>query len=192
MTNVVEQDCRFEVSFDVWVRRCLLIPVAFESAPFRGILQPAFLYKSCEQVLGSRQMQSTNSQQAEDPRIPGAQRDRLPNHSNAASRETHLSRRTEVAFTAKFMDAMRSSTCAVNSSRVTIVGSMSRMATYGSCERGNVFVVSILCRDVYVSGAYTAIRGIGVRTWHRPQLSGRIGRCGGLACGESRGPLVDD
>lgn len=56
------------------------------------------------------------------------QGNRLPNHSCAASREAHLSRRTEVASTAKFMDAMRSSTCALNSARVTIVGSMSRMA----------------------------------------------------------------
>lgn len=69
---------------------------------------------------------------------------RFLKYSRACSRDRHVSRRVEVAVTAKFIADMRSSSSMLNTSRVTMVGSTRIIATKGSSLGGIAFVVSSL------------------------------------------------
>jgi len=65
-------------------------------------------------------------------------------YSRACSRDRQVSRRVEVAVTAKSIADMRLSRSMLNTSRVTMVGSMRIIPTKGSSFVGIAFVVSSL------------------------------------------------
>ena len=143
MTNITQLDSGFKVGLCIRVRYCFHLTLAFQghTAPTRQFTQSVTLYRYqiCEKKRQRRGLTVSRRITRSSQTIHGIL---FLKYWNASSREGQMSRREDVAATAKSMADMRSSSSELNTSRVTIVASIRTMAA--NVEGGISLVVSIL------------------------------------------------
>ena len=133
MTYTTKLNRCFEVRFNVGISHSFLLLIAFESySTERQLLETMFLkpiyqtgwfsWKKSEFTVSKRRTRGSQNFHG----------NRVWKYSKACSFEDQKSRRADVMATTKFIWAILSSNLALNSSRVTTVGSIKIIATYGS------------------------------------------------------------
>jgi hypothetical protein len=141
--NASEEHRGVDVRFCIHIRQGFLFLVAFQNNTGRGLLETVLLVGEFSIGKRSHRKQSTLKRRV----TRGSQifhGKRFANQSNAASRESHLSRLVEVALAVMFKTAIRSSMFAWKTSLDIIVGSTRIKARNGRWEVENSFAASIL------------------------------------------------
>ena len=135
MADLTKLNGAFEVRFNILIRYSLLLLIAFKSySAGRQLLKAMFL--NIVWITGRWKTQIEASEfTLSKRRTRGSQNFqgiRVLKYSKAWFFEGQVSRRANVEATTKSMKPILSSSSALNNSRVTIVGSIKIIATYGS------------------------------------------------------------